>query len=121
VFAGVALLLAAVGVYGVLAYFAAQHTHEIGVRIALGAQWGDISRLVMGQGLRLTSAGLAMGIAISSTFSSVLRGLLFQVEPTDPTTLAFVVSLLGLTALAACYVPARRAMRVDPMVALHYD
>jgi putative ABC transport system permease protein len=121
VFAGIALLLAAVGVYGVLAYSVAQRSHEIGVRIALGAQWGDISQLVMGQGLRLTSAGLAIGIAISLTLSSVLRGLLFQVEPTDPTTLAFVASLLGLTALAACYVPARRAMRVDPMVALRYE
>jgi putative ABC transport system permease protein len=120
-FAGIALVLAAIGVYGVLAYSVVQHTHEIGVRIALGAQWGDISRFVMHQGLRLTTVGLTIGIAISLTLSSVLRGLLFQVKPTDPETLAFAALLLGFTALAACYVPARRAMRVDPMVALRYE
>jgi putative ABC transport system permease protein len=75
----------------------------------------------MHQGLRLTTVGLTIGIAISLTLSSVLRGLLFQVKPTDPETLAFAALLLGFTALAACYVPARRAMRVDPMVALRYE
>ena len=121
VFAGIALVLAAIGIYGVLAYSVVQLTHEIGVRIALGAQWGDISRLVIGQGLRLTTVGLTIGIAISLMLSSVLRGLLFQVKPTDPETLTFAALLLGFTALAACYVPARRAMRVDPMVALRYE
>jgi putative ABC transport system permease protein len=121
IFAGTALVLAAIGVYGVLAYTVVQHTHEIGVRIAVGAQWGDISRFVLGQGVRLTAAGLAIGIAISLSLTSVLRGLLFQVKPSDPLTVACVAFLLGLTALAACYVPARRAMRVDPMIALRYE
>jgi predicted permease len=121
IFAGTALVLAAIGVYGVLAYSVVQHTHEIGVRIAVGAQRRDISRFILGQGVRLTAAGLAIGIAISLSLTSVLRGLLFQVNPSDPLTLACVAFLLGLTALAACYVPARRASRVDPMVALRYE
>jgi predicted permease len=121
IFAGIALLLAALGVYGVLAYSVVQHTHTIGVCIALGAQWRHISRFVIGHGLRLTTAGLAIGFAISLGLSPVLRGLLFQVKPTDPLTLICVAILIGLTALAACYVPARRAIRVDPILALRHD
>jgi putative ABC transport system permease protein len=121
VFATVALVLAAVGVYGVLAYSVVQRRREMGVRIALGGQRRDILRLVMGQGLGLTGAGLTIGIAISLGLTFVLKGLLFQVTPTDPVTLFCVAAVLGLTALAACYLPARRATNVDPMVALRHE
>jgi len=120
-FAGVALLLAAIGVYGVLAYSVVQRTHEIGVRIALGGQQGDILRLVVGQGLLLTILGLGIGIAISLGLTFALQGLLFQVKPTDPATLVCVVILLGLTALVASYVPARQAAHINPLVTLHHE
>jgi putative ABC transport system permease protein len=121
IFSGVALILAAIGVYGVLAYSVVQRTHEIGVRVALGGQRRDILRLVMGQGLQVTLVGLAIGITISIGLTFVLRGLLFQVKPADPVTFISVAGLLGLTALVACYAPARRATRVDATVALRYE
>jgi len=120
-FSGVALILGAIGVYGVLAYSVVQRTHEIAVRVALGGQRRDILRLVVGQGLQLTAVGLAIGIAISMGLTFIVRGLLFQVTPTDPVTLISVAGLLGLTALVACYAPARRATRIDAMVALRYE
>ena len=116
-----ALVLAAVGIYGVVAYTTRQRTHEIGIRIALGAGKGDVFRQVLGQGLRLTFAGLAVGIAVSAVLTRFLRGLLFGVGAADWLTLAIVAAVLCLVALAACYFPARRAASVDPMQALRTE
>jgi putative ABC transport system permease protein len=120
-FAALALLLAAVGIYAVLAYSVARRTHEIGVRLALGARRNDVLRLVLGHGLRLTLVGLAMGTAGAFGLTRLFRSLLYEVGPTDPLTFGVVLLLLGGVALAASYIPARRAMRVDPMVALRYE
>jgi putative ABC transport system permease protein len=117
-FAGLAVLLAAIGIYGVMAYGVAQRTHEIGIRLALGAQRRDVLRLIVGQGMAVALIGIAVGIAGSFAVTRVLTTLLFGVQPTDPLTFFVVsVALLGV-ALLACYLPARRATRVDPMVAL---
>jgi predicted permease len=116
-----ALILAAVGIYGVVAYTTRERTHEIGIRIALGAGKGDVFRQVLGQGLRLTLAGLAVGIAVSVVLARFLRGMLFGVDAADWLTLTTVAVALCLVALAACFFPARRAASVDPMQALRTE
>lgn len=116
-----ALVLAAVGIYGVVAYSTRQRTHEIGIRMTLGAQKNDVFRLVLGKGIRLTVFGLAIGFLVSLALTRFLRTMLFGVTATDALTFSGVAFLLSIVALAACYIPARRATRVDPMVALRYE
>ncbi len=120
-FASVALLLAAVGIYGVIAYTVTQRTHEIGIRMALGARPRDVLRHVIWQGTRLLLVGLAVGLAASLAVTRVLTGMLYGVRPTDAPTFALVTLVLSAVALLACYLPARRAMKVDPLIALRYE
>jgi predicted permease len=120
-FAVLALILAAVGIYGLMAYSVSQRTHEIGVRLAIGAQRRDVLRLVLRDGAKLALLGIAIGIIAALALTRLMASLLFEVRPTDPTTFAAVAILLAIAAFAACYIPARRATRVDPMVALRYD
>lgn len=120
-FAGSAMILAAIGIYGVMSYSVAQRTREIGVRIALGAESADVLRLVVGRGMALMLGGVVLGLAASLVLSRFLESLLFEVSARDP--LMFVLVPIGLAAVAlvACYIPARRASRVDPIVALRYE
>jgi predicted permease len=120
-FAALALLLAAIGIYGVLAYSVSQRTREMGLRMALGAQRADILRLVIRQGTGLAIIGIVFGLGGAFALTRVMRTLLFEVEPGDPLTFVTVSLLLMAVALLACWVPARRAARVDPMEALRYE
>lgn len=119
--AALALSLACVGIYGVMAYLVAQQGHEIGVRMALGAQQRNILSLVLGRGSKLTGAGVGLGLIAALLSTHLMRSLLFGVTPFDPLTFGGVVLLLTFVALAACYVPAHRATSVDPMVALRHE
>ena len=121
IFAMLALVLSSIGVYGVISYSVAQETHDIGVRMALGAQRKDVFRWILGRGAKMALVGIAIGVLAAAVLSQLLRSMLFGVSPTDSLAFAGVSLLLLFVALLACYVPARRAMRVDPMVALRYE
>jgi len=121
VFAVTALLLASVGIYGVMAYWVAGRTHEVGIRMALGAVAADVLRLVLGQAFRTTVIGLVVGIAGALALTRTMQSMLFEVSAIDPITFAGVALLMVIVALVACYLPTRRALRVDPMTALRHE
>ena len=121
IFGGAALLLAAIGIYGVIGYSVAQRTREIGIRVALGAERRDILKLIVGQGMTLIVIGVGLGLALSFALSRVVQSQLFGISATDPLTFGAIVLLLIVVALLACFFPARRATKVDPLVALRYE
>ena len=120
-FGGIALLLTAAGIFGVLSYLVTQRTREIGLRMALGAQRPDVMRVIVGQGVRLALFGLGIGVVAAAVVTRWMSSVLFDVKPTDPLTFVAVAMVLGAVAFLASYLPARRAMRVDPLVALRYE
>jgi putative ABC transport system permease protein len=120
-FGALALVLAAAGIYGVAAYSVSRRAHEIGLRVALGAQRGDVMRLIVGQGIRLTTVGIALGLAGAFAATRALSSLLYGVGATDPATFVSVPLVLAAVGLTACYIPARRATKIDPMAALRCE
>ena len=121
IFAGMAVLLAVMGIYGVMSHFVNQRTREIGIRVALGARRGDVLGLVAGMGLKLAAIGVAIGLALAFGLTRLIASFLFGVKPADPLTYAVVAAVLIAVALLASYIPARRATKVDPMTALRYE
>ena len=121
IFAALALVLAAVGIYGVMSYHVSQRTREIGIRMALGARGGDVLKMVAREGLWMTAAGIVIGVAAALLLTRWMSSLLFEVTPSDPATFAGVILVMGAVAMLACYIPGRRAVRVDPLVALRYE
>jgi putative ABC transport system permease protein len=121
VFAVIAMLLSAIGIYGVISYSVVQRTHEIGIRAALGATTGDVLRLILRGGILMSGLGLLLGFGGAIGLTRLLETLLFGVGSRDPVTIAAVAGILGSVAILACYIPARRASRVDPLVALRYE
>jgi putative ABC transport system permease protein len=121
VFAEIAFLLAAMGIYGVISYDVSQRTHEIGIRMALGAQPGNVLKLVLGQGARLAVCGIAVGLGAAFGLTRLMATMLYGVEPTDAYIFIIISVLLAAVALAASYLPARRAMRLDPVTALRHE
>jgi putative ABC transport system permease protein len=120
-FAALALVLSAIGIFGMIAYAVSQRAHEFGVRMALGAERRDIVWLVLDEGFKIVTTGVVAGIVASFALTRFMRSMLYGVGPNDPLTFALVAALFALVALAACYLPARRATHVDPMVALRYE
>jgi ABC-type antimicrobial peptide transport system permease subunit len=121
VFAMIALVMAATGLYGVLAFFVAQRTHELGIRLALGASGGDVMRLVVGRGMILAGIGIGVGILGGLAVTRLMQNLLFNTTASDPATFVIVSSCLALVALLACVIPAQRARGVDPLIALRTE
>jgi putative ABC transport system permease protein len=118
IFGALALVIATVGIYGVISYAVSQRTHEIGIRMALGAQASDVLRMVVWRGMSLTLVGVAIGLAVALALTRVIKSLLFNMSATDPVTFALVALLLVVIAMIASYIPARRATKVDPLIAL---
>jgi putative ABC transport system permease protein len=121
IFAALALVMSCVGIYGVISYLTSQRTHEIGVRMALGAERRDVLRMVVGEGAKMATIGIAFGLVAALGLTRLMAKVLFGVSAHDPLTFVGVAALLGFVTVAACYIPARRATKVDPMVALRYE